>query len=124
MSEGMSTHPLHCSTCDRECVYERYGPLSEGQEAFYGVSWRCPEGHGSSLDLCPVGPLVPSRGRCLNCSAQYRSDAADALCDACGLSRKACPAALGLGETPNDDPIAFANAAFAQGLFRRGLAAV
>src|SRR5690349_21513888 len=40
----------------------------------------------------------------------------------CGLSRRACPAALGIADTPADDPIAAARAAFAGGLFRRGLA--
>ncbi len=118
----MSTHPLHCSTCGRDCVYDRCAPFGEGQEGSYGVAWRCPEGHGISLDVCPVGPLVPARGLCLNCGAAYPSDPPDAQCGECGLSRRACPAALGLEDAPPDNPIASARAAFAQGLFRRGLA--
>lgn len=118
----MSTHPLHCSTCDRECVYERCAPFGENQESTYAVSWRCPEGHGLSLDICPVGPLVPSRGLCLNCGAPYPSDAAVAPCGGCGLPRHACPAALGLTDSVATDPITSARTAFAQGLFRRGIA--
>jgi tetratricopeptide (TPR) repeat protein len=121
----MSTHPLHCRTCNRECVYERCAPFGEGQEGAYAVAWRCPDGHGVSLDVCPVGPLVPSPGLCLNCGNRYSSDAADAAdadCGACGLSRGACPAALGLGEAHAVDPITNARATFAQGLFRRGMA--
>src|SRR6516225_9735068 len=65
MRKGMSTHPLRCSTCDRECVYERCAPFGAGQETVYAVAWRCPEDHGSSLDVCPVGPLVPAPELCL-----------------------------------------------------------
>jgi hypothetical protein len=118
----MSTHPRHCPTCNRECVYDRCAAFGQGQEATYAVAWRCPEGHGLSLDVCPVGPLIPARGLCLNCGAQYASDAVDAQCGECGLSRRACPAALGLADAAADDPIASARAAFAQGLFRRGVA--
>jgi tetratricopeptide (TPR) repeat protein len=85
------------------------------------VTWRCPEGHGLSLDVCPVGPLVPARGLCLNCGAPFPSDAVDSQCG-CGLSRRACPAALGLADVAADNPIALAREAFAQGLFRRGVA--
>src|SRR5205807_8690070 len=120
--KAMSTHPLRCSTCGRDCVYDRCAPFGKGQEGTYGVAWRCPEGHGLSVDVCPVGPLVPDRGLCLNCGAGYPSDATDAPCGECGLSRRACPAALGLADTAGDDPVASARAAFAQGLFRRGMA--
>src|SRR5215472_11377866 len=113
----MSTHPLQCSTCHRECVYDRCGPFGQGQETVYAVAWRCPEGHGMSLDVCPVGPVVPEPGLCLNCGAQHPSDAADTRCRECGLSRDACPAALGLTDVPAVDPIASARAAFDQGLF-------
>jgi tetratricopeptide (TPR) repeat protein len=118
----MSTQPLRCSKCDRECVYDRCAPFGEEQEANYGVGWRCPENHGLLLDVCPVGPLVPARRLCLNCGAQYPSDAAETRREECGLSRRECPAALGLGDAVPDNPIALARAAFAQGLFRRGMA--
>jgi len=118
----MSTHPQHCSTCNRECVFDRCAPFGEGQEATYAVSWRCPECHGLSLDVCPVGPLVPARQLCLNCGDRYPSDEEDSRCGACGLARHQCPAELGLAEGVATDPIASARAAFAQGLFRHGLA--
>lgn len=118
----MSTKPLRCSTCDRECVYDRCAPFGQGEEAAYGVAWRCPKCHQLSVDVCPVGPLVPTRGLCLNCGTLYSSDSADAVCGGCGLSRHACPAALGLTDAVSDDPIASSQAAFAQGLFRRGVA--
>src|SRR5438067_1689032 len=116
----MSTHPLHCRTCNSECTYDRCAPFGPGQEVVYGVAWRCPKGHGLSLDVCPVGPLVPARELCLNCGTPY-PDPENAHCGACGLSRPACSAALGLAEAPAD-PIAAARAAFARGLFRHGLA--
>jgi tetratricopeptide (TPR) repeat protein len=118
----MSTRAMHCSTCDRECVYDRVTPFGDGQESIYAVAWRCPEGHGLSVAVCPVGPLVPARELCLNCGAHYASDAADARCGACGLPRRACPAALGLADAAVEDPIASARAAFGQGLFRHGVA--
>jgi hypothetical protein len=71
--------------------------------------------------VCPVGPLVPAHQLCLNCGNPYTSDEVDAQCAACGLARLACPAALGVTDTPAD-PIAAAHAAFAEGLFRRGVA--
>ncbi|MFO0965800.1 MAG: hypothetical protein U0793_09490 [Gemmataceae bacterium] len=117
----MSTAPLACSTCKRECVYDRCAPFGEGREAAYAVAWRCPEGHGQSLDVCPLGPLVPARELCLNCGHPYPSAEAEARCDACGLARTACPAALGLADAPAD-PVAVARAVFPRGLFRRGMA--
>src|SRR5262249_43214147 len=121
MRSDMSTHPLRCSTCDRECVYDRCAPFGQGQETVYAVAWRCLEGHGLSLDVCPVGPLVPELGLCLNCGAAYQSDAPDEQCRECGLARSACPSALGIAEPVADNPIAAARAAFARGLFRMGI---
>ena len=117
----MSIRPLRCQTCNSECLYDRCVAFDQGKESLYTVTWRCPNGHGLSADVCPVGPLVPGRHRCLNCGNPYTSDAVDAHCDACGLSRLECPAALGLAETATD-PIAAARTAFGQGLFRFGMA--
>lgn len=116
----MSAYPLHCKTCDRECAYDRCSPFGQGQESMYAVAWRCPDGHGLSLDVCPVGPLVPAPGLCLNCGAAYSENTSDARCAACGLSRQACPAALGFPTTP-DDPIASAREFMGHGLFRRAI---
>jgi hypothetical protein len=118
----MSTHQWRCRTCDRECDYDRYAPFGQGQEETYAVVWNCPGGHGSSLDVCPVGPLLPARELCLNCGAAYPPAIADVRCGGCGLALRACHAALGLGNTPAHDPIASARDDFSRGLFRRGLA--
>lgn len=118
----MSTHPLRCSTCDQECVYERPVPFGE-QEVTFGVVWRCPVCAKVALDVCPVGPLVPAPELCLNCGERYPAAAAgEAVCRACGLSRQDCPASLGLGDAIEVDPVAAARSAFERGLFRRGLA--
>jgi tetratricopeptide (TPR) repeat protein len=122
-SKDMSTHALRCSQCDRECIYDRVAPFGQEEGATYAVAWRCPEGHrGLSLDVCPVGPLVPSPRLCLNCGAEYELDSPEAQCKVCGLLRRSCPAALGIADSPADDPVASAQAAFVQGLFRRGIA--
>jgi tetratricopeptide (TPR) repeat protein len=115
----MSTRPLHCGTCQAECRYDRCSPFPPGQETVYGVAWSCPNGHGTSLDVCPVGPLVPARELCLNCGNPYSNP--EDTCTSCGLSRRDCPAALGLADV-RGDPVAAARAAFAKGLFRCGLA--
>jgi hypothetical protein len=85
----------------------------------YGVVWNCPEGHGPGLDICPIGPLVPEADSCLNCGA---NDQTDETCAGCGLTRQTCLDALGLSPALEADPIETARSAFAQGLFRRGLA--
>lgn len=117
----MSTRPLRCRTCDRECLFDRCAPFGEGRESVYAVAWRCPEGHGVALDVCPVGPLFPARELCLNCGKPYSAEGPDATCGDCGLSRPACLVALGLADPPAD-PIAAARAAFSRGLLRHGLA--
>lgn len=114
----MSTHPLHCSTCHRVCVYDRHAPIGPGEDT-YGVVWNCPDGHGSALDICPLGPLVPRSDTCLNCGAKYLIDE---VCALCGLSKASCPESLGLQSEPDKDPMTVARTAFAQGLFRSGLA--
>jgi tetratricopeptide (TPR) repeat protein len=118
----MSTRPLRCRTCEAECQYDRCAPFPPGQEDVYAVAWTCPNGHGTSLDVCPVGPLVPARELCLNCGKSYTKPE-NAVCTSCGLSRTDCPASLLPDNTPSD-PVAAASADFANGLFRRGLATV
>jgi len=86
----------------------------------YAVAWRCPEGHGHSLDVCPVGPLVPERDLCLNCGNPYAAKTPDGTCSACGLSQQACPAALGFPDPP-PEPISAAREFIKVGLFRRAI---
>ena len=102
-------------------MFDRCAPFAEGEIA-YNVAWNCPKGHGLLVDMCPVGPLVPSPSSCLNCGGQYPSDAAEPRCESCGLSQTECPAALGIAEEVPDDPLSLAQVAFSEGLFRRGIA--
>lgn len=120
----MSAHPLTCRDCKHECVLERVGPFpANGDERTYAVLWRCPQCSKKSLDVCPLGPLVPADSLCLNCGAAYSSNDNDASCAACGLPRRGVLAALGVESMP-PEPLAAARDAFQRGLFRRGLALV
>ena len=116
----MSTTPLRCSTCVAEGVYVRCAPFPAGQEAMYGVVWRCPTCQGDLLDICPLGPLVPDDRTCMNCGGSYPPN--EEACAACGLSKDACPAALGVTEPDHEQSVATAQAVFRSGLFRRGVA--
>ena len=116
----MSTLRLRCSTCHDENSFVHCAPFPVGQETTYGVVWRCPAGHGEVLDICPLGPLVPNDQMCMNCGSTYSSG--EAVCTDCGLSREACPDALGLDDPNNESPLVRAGFAFQEGLFRRGLA--
>lgn len=117
----MSSNIPICDTCGTARLYDRHAPVAAGEESTYGVAWRCPNGHGLMLDICPVGPLVPSRGVCLNCGGRIEEEPRNAVCQACGLSRVDCESALGINELSSSF-LETARAAFALGLFRRGLA--
>ena len=123
----MSTHPRHCPTCNRECVYDRCAPFGQGQEATYAVAWRCPEGHGLSLDVCPAlsARLVPA-GTCASTAARNTDQMQRMWQCECGLSRRACPAALGTrgGGSQVIQSHRPRVQLSAQGLFRRGMAIV
>jgi hypothetical protein len=97
--------------------------LLAGQEAgaTYGVGWGCSACDYKALDVCPLGPLVPSDALCLNCGDAYPSTAADAACPGCGLTRAGALAFLHPENVPID-PGAAARDLFGRGLFRRGLA--
>lgn len=115
----MSAHPVLCGDCNRECTLDRVGPFpGKGEEGTYAVAWICPQCSKKRLDVCPLGPLVPSPALCLNCGAAYSAEAA---CGGCGLARDAVEAALGI-ENIATDPVAAAKDAFSRGLIRRGLA--
>jgi tetratricopeptide (TPR) repeat protein len=96
--------------------------LVAGQEtgAAYGVGWGCAACEYKAVDVCPLGPLVPSDAVCLSCGAELPA-AADAACPACGLTRAAARAFLRPESLPAD-PGAAARDLFGRGLFRRGLA--
>jgi tetratricopeptide (TPR) repeat protein len=117
----MSIRPWRCDRCERECKYLGLQVIA-GQEtgATYGVCWGCPTCEAKALDVCPLGPLVPSDGQCLNCGAAYPADE-EAACAGCGLTPAAARAFLRLGALPAD-PVTAARDLFGRGLFRRGLA--
>jgi tetratricopeptide (TPR) repeat protein len=118
----MSAHALTCRDCNRECVLDRVGPFpANGDQRTYAVAWFCPQCFRKSLDVCPLGPLVPAESRCLNCGATYPDDVDDPACPDCSLPRSRVLAALGVGSIP-PDPLAAAREAFRGGLIRRGLA--
>jgi tetratricopeptide (TPR) repeat protein len=118
----MSVHPPTCPDCRREGTIDRAGPFpGKGEESTYAVAWRCPQCGKKSLDVCPLGPLVPSTSLCLNCGTAYPGENDDCSCLSCGLPRNAVLAALGVEVVP-DDPLAAAHDAFRRGLIRRGLA--
>lgn len=120
--ESMSARPLTCGDCNRECVLDRVGPFpANGDQRTYAVAWRCPQCSRKSLDVCPLGPLVPAESLCLNCGAAYPTESSDAACLACGLPRSGVLAALGVDSIPTD-PVAAARETFRHGLIRRGLA--
>jgi tetratricopeptide (TPR) repeat protein len=118
----MSARPKTCPDCNRECVPERVAPYpGKGEESTYGVGWRCPQCSKRTLDVCPVGPLVPSETVCLNCGATYPAGGENPTCGACGLPRQDVLAALGVEPVP-DDLLAAGRDALRIGLVRRGLA--
>ncbi|HTU16849.1 MAG TPA: hypothetical protein VMG10_02200 [Gemmataceae bacterium] len=118
----MSAHPLTCRECSRECVLDRVGPFpANGDQRTYAVAWLCSPCSRKSLDVCPLGPLVPAESLCLNCGATYPAESGDPVCPDCSLPKSKVLAALGMDAIP-PDPIAAARDAFHRGLIRRGLA--
>lgn len=118
----MSTHPITCGKCNVECKFEVAAPYEGLGESVYGASWLCPACNERILDLCPVGPLVPTRDTCLNCGGPYanREDGSPA-CTACGIRQADAISELGAEEAPLD-PVALAQEQFSKGLFRRAVA--
>jgi tetratricopeptide (TPR) repeat protein len=118
----VSSHPISCRGCKSECAFERAGPYpGKGEERTYAVAWICPRCSRKSLDVCPLGPLVPSASSCLNCGADYVGEGDEAGCAGCGLAKSAVRAALGV-ERVAHEPLAAAKEAFQRGLIRRGMA--
>jgi tetratricopeptide (TPR) repeat protein len=104
------------------CVFDQLAPFpGQGEEGSYAVAWRCPQCQARSLDICPLGPLVPTATTCLNCGADFPGEVGETSCPACGLPRGQARSYLGLDPAPAD-PVAAARQAFDQGLFRHGLA--
>lgn len=119
----MSVRPLVCGKCHVAGTFDRLSPFpGRGDEASYGVSWRCPQCHGLALDVCPLGPLVPTPAACLNCGTEADPLDDDHPCRDCGLTPAATAAFLDLGPEPVPWPTA--RGLCDRGLFRRGLAEI
>lgn len=119
----MSLRPWSCEKCKKEC-HSLGLQLFSGQEGAvnFGVGWGCPSCDYKALDVCPLGPLVPTDDTCLNCGGPYPSASIEATCPGCSLSRADAMAFLRLMPIPAPDPAGVARDLFARGLFRRGLA--
>ena len=115
----MSVVPPLCPDCRKEGTFVSVGPFPPGLEVSYAVIWHCPACGKRSLDVCPLGPLVPTARCCLNCGA---SDAADhEVCPGCNLTGDAVRSLLRLDEITGN-PAADAQLAFQRRLYRRALA--
>src|SRR5262245_55546294 len=122
----MSVAPRRCEQCKVDSLFEQVGRFpsdNRNVEVLFAVSWRCPSCEKVALDVCPVGPIVPEPGSCLNCGTEYPggSGSGDPKCPACGMSKSEALAFLGLDRTSGDDPVEAARGMFKRGLFRRGL---
>jgi tetratricopeptide (TPR) repeat protein len=115
----MSVAPVVCQDCRCEGVFDGLGPFPPNQEASFGVAWKCPRCGKRSLDVCNLGPLVPTADCCLNCGARY--EAGQTGCPACGLEPAQATAFLRL-DLQGQDPLEAAREAFNHRLYRRGLA--
>ena len=92
-----------------------------GNEETYGVEWRCPRCDDHMLDLCPLGPLVPTRESCLNCGTNFSELNDFASCPACDMTRLEAVDFFGLDPAPTD-PVERAGKLFDRGVIRRAIA--
>jgi tetratricopeptide (TPR) repeat protein len=115
----MSVRELRCQHCKCDGVFESIGPFGGG--ASYAVTWRCPQCKDSMVDVCSIGPIVPTETLCLNCAGSYDKPGEDPVCNSCALPRSEAHTFLGLDKTP-DDPVKGADEMFKKGLYRRGIA--
>jgi tetratricopeptide (TPR) repeat protein len=117
----MSIRPKRCEKCEKECGHHGVRlHAGRDEEATYAVSWRCAGCDYKTIDVCPVGPLVPDGARCLNCGGPYPSGD-EARCGRCGLARDAARKFLGLAAPPAD-AVDAGRELLRRGLYRRGLA--
>src|SRR5262245_62149431 len=90
----MSVAPLQCEPCGVACLFDRAGKFPEdGDEATYAVGWRCPRCNKLAADLCPTGPVEPTRSSCLNCEGDM---AGGNHCTGCGMERGETMSFLGV----------------------------
>lgn len=116
----MSTKIFKCLQCHNDCQFDGVMPFPPQQEYSYGVAWTCPACGRRALDVCNLGPLVPTPASCLNCGQDY-ADETEA-CPGCGLTRAQADDFLQLPTTVGYDAVTIAKHAFQLGLFQHGLA--
>jgi len=118
----MSVTPLHCKKCQVDSSFERVAPFQSGDtQALYAVAWRCPSCDEVAVDVCPIGPIVPTPTSCLNCGASYLDGKSDSKCSGCGMKKSEAIEFLGVDQ-PSEDTVSVARAHFERGLYRRGFA--
>lgn len=115
----MSAAPHKCESCNVEGVLDRAGKFpEEGEDATYGVGWRCPQCNKLSVDLCPVGPVEPNMDSCLNCGTPI---VGGTTCSGCGMSSDEAGRFLGIHDQ-SSPCVEDAQRAFEKGLYRHGFA--
>ncbi|MGE3804660.1 MAG: tetratricopeptide repeat protein [Gemmataceae bacterium] len=102
------------------CGFDRLGTVDQAAGT-YGVGWKCKTCKFQGLDVCPIGPLVPSPGNCLNCGGAFTANSD--TCPACGLAESELLELIAAA-SPHDDFCKLANDCFHQGLYRLGVAAL
>jgi tetratricopeptide (TPR) repeat protein len=115
----MSTTTPQCEKCRVERVFFRAAPFAGPQ--MYGVEWRCPKCDANALDICPVGPLVPTSQSCLNCGNPYETPGDNPTCASCGMTRQDVLDEFGLDPLPGD-PVNAMDQLMKAGLIRRAIA--
>src|SRR5690349_10852221 len=89
----MSASAPACKKCTSERQFDRIAPFPPGQESTYGVSWFCAACNDRILDVCPVGPLIPTPRACLNCGCERE---VSSTCSECGMDNAAVLVFLGI----------------------------
>jgi tetratricopeptide (TPR) repeat protein len=115
----MSVGSLECPKCQQECRFDGLLPFPPSRQDTYGVAWKCPRCGHRSLDVCNLGPLVPSSQSCLNCGADHQPG--QDPCPGCGLSALETRSFLRLSDTPPAEAARVADEAFRHGWFRHGI---
>ena len=119
----MSTEPYVCESCKVPGQFASAKKFPEdkspdAKEETYGVLWHCAGCNETSLDLCPIGAVEPTRTSCPNCGGEPGESTA---CPDCGMSPSEAREFLHI-----DDPASLtletAEKCFDEGLLRRGFA--
>lgn len=119
----MSTEPYVCESCKVPGQFASAKKFPEdkspdAKESTYGVLWHCAGCNETSLDLCPIGAVEPTRTSCPNCGGEPGDSP---VCPDCGMSPAEARAFLHVDD-PANVTLENAEKCFDEGLFRRGFA--